>query len=100
MDHKSLSACRERERETHTYKIITPASMNVFAGMRREPLREKTTSKKKQKKTGSNVRPKSTRPLAVMRASESLCEAVGWSGGGHNVCYCAFAVKPHSTPPP
>lgn len=50
MDHKSLSACRERERETHTYKIITPASMNVFAGMRREPLREKTTSKKTKKK--------------------------------------------------
>lgn len=49
MDHKSLSACRERERETHTYKIITPASMNVFAGMRREMLREKTTSKKTKK---------------------------------------------------
>lgn len=38
-----FSMQRERERETHTYKIITPASMNVFAGMRREPLREKTT---------------------------------------------------------
>lgn len=45
-----FSMQRERERETHTYKIITPASMNVFAGMRREPLREKTTSKKTKKK--------------------------------------------------
>lgn len=39
---------RERERNTHL-QIITPASMNVFAGMRREPLWEKTTSKKTKK---------------------------------------------------
>lgn len=38
------------------------APLNVLAGMRREPLREENL-----KKTGSNVCPKPTRPLAALK---------------------------------
>lgn len=84
---------------THTYKIMTcthekwqlhnRTSEHVFWHSKRV-----TMWVKKKKKAWSNVCPKINQAPGSAEASESLCEAVGWRGGRHNVCFCACSLKP------